>query len=72
MERRVAAGVAGVSILHAGTRREADGRIVSAGGRVLGVTAIGGDLAEARSTLTAARVETVAIAAAAAAAVAVC
>ncbi|MCE7080868.1 phosphoribosylamine--glycine ligase [Streptomyces sp. ST2-7A] len=35
-------------VLHAGTRREDDGRVVSAGGRVLSVTATGGDLAEAR------------------------
>ncbi|MBB0245575.1 phosphoribosylamine--glycine ligase [Streptomyces alkaliphilus] len=35
-------------VLHAGTRREEDGRVVSAGGRVLSVTATGGDLAEAR------------------------
>jgi phosphoribosylamine--glycine ligase len=35
-------------VLHAGTRRDADGRIVSAGGRVLSVTATGKDLAQAR------------------------
>ncbi|MEV6008282.1 phosphoribosylamine--glycine ligase [Streptomyces sp. NPDC051976] len=35
-------------VLHAGTREEADGRIVSAGGRVLSVTATGSDLAKAR------------------------
>ncbi len=35
-------------VLHAGTRAEADGRIVSAGGRVLSVTATGADLAQAR------------------------
>ncbi|MFK4146249.1 phosphoribosylamine--glycine ligase [Streptomyces sp. NPDC004065] len=34
-------------VLHAGTRQE-DGRVVSAGGRVLSVTATGKDLAEAR------------------------
>jgi phosphoribosylamine--glycine ligase len=33
---------------HAGTRREPDGRVVSAGGRVLSVTATGPDLATAR------------------------
>jgi phosphoribosylamine---glycine ligase len=38
---------AGVEVLHAGTAREADGRLVSAGGRVLGVTAIGTSLAQA-------------------------
>jgi phosphoribosylamine--glycine ligase len=35
-------------VLHAGTRLEDDGRIVSAGGRVLSVTATGPDLAKAR------------------------
>ncbi|MDT0270099.1 phosphoribosylamine--glycine ligase [Streptomyces sp. DSM 44915] len=35
-------------VLHAGTRRDTDGRIVSAGGRVLSVTALGADLTEAR------------------------
>lgn len=38
----------GVEVYHAGTKRSADGRIVTAGGRVLGVTAIGADLASAR------------------------
>ncbi|WP_461032145.1 phosphoribosylamine--glycine ligase [Streptomyces mayteni] len=37
-------------VLHAGTRRDDAGRIVSAGGRVLSVTATGGDLAAARET----------------------
>ncbi|GAA3883213.1 phosphoribosylamine--glycine ligase [Streptomyces sedi] len=37
-----------VHVLHAGTRRDEEGRIVSAGGRVLSVTALGVDLAEAR------------------------
>ncbi len=37
----------GVIVFHAGTRCEGD-RIVTGGGRVLGVTALGGDLAEAR------------------------
>ncbi|RLL67657.1 phosphoribosylamine--glycine ligase [Streptomyces sp. Z26] len=36
-------------VLHAGTRRDADGRTVSAGGRVLSVTATGADLAKARA-----------------------
>lgn len=35
-------------VLHAGTRRDAEGRVVSAGGRVLSVTATGPDLAAAR------------------------
>jgi phosphoribosylamine---glycine ligase len=36
-----AAGVPGVQIFHAGTARDDDGSIVTAGGRVLGVTAAG-------------------------------
>ncbi|MEU6895004.1 phosphoribosylamine--glycine ligase [Streptomyces sp. NPDC046557] len=35
-------------VLHAGTRREGDDAVVSAGGRVLSVTATGSDLAQAR------------------------
>ncbi|MEV0602558.1 phosphoribosylamine--glycine ligase [Streptomyces sp. NPDC050315] len=35
-------------VLHAGTRYDADGRVLSAGGRVLSVTATGSDLATAR------------------------
>ena len=37
----------GAMIYHAGTRRLEDGAIVTAGGRVLGVTAVGADLGEA-------------------------
>lgn len=37
----------GVTVFHAGTRLE-NGQIVTAGGRVLGVTAVAGDLASAR------------------------
>ncbi|MGH9091225.1 MAG: phosphoribosylamine--glycine ligase [Acidimicrobiales bacterium] len=41
--------VAGVHVYHAGTRREGpDGPFVTAGGRVLGVTATGGSLDDAR------------------------
>jgi phosphoribosylamine--glycine ligase len=36
-------------VIHAGTARRADGALVSAGGRVLSVTATGGDLAAARA-----------------------
>jgi phosphoribosylamine--glycine ligase len=43
-----AAEVKGAYVLHAGTRRDDAGRIVSAGGRVLSVTATGADLTEAR------------------------
>jgi len=35
-------------VLHAGTAVETDGTLVSAGGRVLSVTATGADLAQAR------------------------
>jgi phosphoribosylamine--glycine ligase len=38
----------GVTVFHAGTERDAEGRVVTWGGRVLGVTAIGADLAAAR------------------------
>ena len=37
----------GVTVFHAGTRQE-KGNVVSAGGRVLGVTALAGDLVAAR------------------------
>ncbi|HET7398745.1 MAG TPA: phosphoribosylamine--glycine ligase [Intrasporangium sp.] len=43
-----AAEVPGVAVLHAGTRRGSDGTLLSAGGRVLDVVAVGADLAEAR------------------------
>jgi len=38
----------GVQVFHAGTRRDADGRLVTAGGRVLNVTAVGATVTEAR------------------------
>jgi phosphoribosylamine--glycine ligase len=37
----------GVSVLHAGTSRDSSGRLVTAGGRVLGVTAVAPTLSEA-------------------------
>ena len=37
----------GVAVLHAGTARDATGRLVTAGGRVLGVTAVADSLGEA-------------------------
>lgn len=43
------AGAADLMVFHAGTRRDADGRLVTAGGRVLGVTAYGSDLGAARA-----------------------
>ena len=39
----------GVEVLHAGTRRDSAGRLVSSGGRVLSVTATGTELAQARN-----------------------
>jgi phosphoribosylamine--glycine ligase len=42
--------LAGVDVLHAGTRRTDDGLVVSAGGRVLSVTAIGSNLESARGS----------------------
>ena len=36
-------------VLHAGTARDADGHLVTAGGRVLAVTAVGADVADARA-----------------------
>ncbi|MDO8731427.1 MAG: phosphoribosylamine--glycine ligase [Actinomycetota bacterium] len=43
-----AAEVEGVQILHAGTSRNDEGQVFSAGGRVLSVTAVGDSLAQAR------------------------
>ncbi|MGH9075440.1 MAG: phosphoribosylglycinamide synthetase C domain-containing protein, partial [Acidimicrobiales bacterium] len=40
--------VEGVTVLHAGTATGEGGRLVTAGGRVLDVTAVGPTLAEAR------------------------
>ena len=37
----------GATVFHAGTKRSDNGEILTAGGRVLGVTATGGTLAEA-------------------------
>jgi phosphoribosylamine--glycine ligase len=38
-----------VAVLHAGTARDDGGRLVTAGGRVLAVTAVGSDVADARA-----------------------
>ena len=38
----------GIKVFHAGTARDAQGRVVTAGGRVLCVCALGGDVAEAQ------------------------
>jgi phosphoribosylamine---glycine ligase len=43
-----AEAVDGVEVLHAGTRRDSTGQLVSSGGRVLSVTATGSGLAQAR------------------------
>jgi len=43
-----ARALADVLVFHAGTRRDSAGRFVTAGGRVLSVTALGRDLADAR------------------------
>jgi phosphoribosylamine--glycine ligase len=39
----------GVEVFHAGTRRNAAGKLVAAGGRVLAISALGADVGEARS-----------------------
>jgi phosphoribosylamine--glycine ligase len=44
-----AAALSGVHLFHAGTALDPAGRVRTAGGRVLGVTALGDDLADARS-----------------------
>jgi len=53
-----APGVAGpgeeVAVFHAGTARDADGGLVTAGGRVFGVTSLAADLARARDLANAA------------------
>ncbi|KQS59217.1 phosphoribosylamine--glycine ligase [Geodermatophilus sp. Leaf369] len=46
----VVTGADGEGVLHAGTRVALDGSVHSAGGRVLAVTAVGTDLADARQT----------------------
>jgi phosphoribosylamine---glycine ligase len=38
-----------VDVIHAGTDVDEDGRLVTAGGRVLAVTAVGTDVADART-----------------------
>ena len=38
----------GVIVFHAGTARDADGRLVTAGGRVLAVSAVGGTVESAK------------------------
>ena len=43
-----AEAVDGVEVLHAGSRRDSTGQLVSSGGRVLSVTATGSELAQAR------------------------
>src|SRR5262249_28069473 len=52
-----AEAIDGVTVYHAGTATEADGRLTSSGGRVLAVTARGANLTEARDTAYAALAE---------------
>jgi phosphoribosylamine---glycine ligase len=42
-----AEAIGGVTVFHAGTKRDAEGRLVTAGGRVLSVTGTGANLADA-------------------------
>ncbi|MGZ4610769.1 MAG: phosphoribosylamine--glycine ligase [Actinomycetes bacterium] len=49
-----AAAVPGAAVLHAGTRRDDQGRVVAAGGRVLSVVGTGADVPAARTTAYAA------------------
>jgi phosphoribosylamine--glycine ligase len=44
---KVAAALDNVAVFHAGTKRDPAGRVVTDGGRVLGVTALGRDIAAA-------------------------
>jgi phosphoribosylamine--glycine ligase len=44
---KAAAGLDNVCVFHAGTRRDERGRILTDGGRVLGVTGLGGDVGQA-------------------------
>ena len=44
-----AAAVEGVQVFHAGTKRDAEGRIVTTGGRVLNIVGTGGTMDEARA-----------------------
>jgi phosphoribosylamine--glycine ligase len=43
------ASALGVDVIHAGTAPGADGQVVTSGGRVLAVTAVGADVADARA-----------------------
>ena len=45
---QLAARIEGVTIFHAGTTRDSDGRFLTNGGRVLAVTAVGDSVAQAR------------------------
>ncbi|MEC7289132.1 MAG: phosphoribosylglycinamide synthetase C domain-containing protein, partial [Pseudomonadota bacterium] len=36
-----------VTVFHAGTDKDSDGKLIAVGGRVLGITATGGDLRDA-------------------------
>lgn len=45
---QLAGPLEGVTVFHAGTERDGDGRFVTAGGRVLAVTGVGASIAQAR------------------------
>ena len=49
-----AAAMPGVQVFHAGTSRNKEGQVVTAGGRVLNVCAVGANLKEAQSRANAA------------------
>jgi len=49
-----AAGMKDVTVFHSGTSRDADGKLFTSGGRVLGITAVGDTLPEALETAYAA------------------
>ena len=53
-EAAAVAGAGRVRVFHSGTRRDEEGRLLTAGGRVLSVTALGSDLREARDLANAA------------------
>jgi phosphoribosylamine---glycine ligase len=53
----IASAHEGVAVIHAGTRIDDDGCLVTSGGRVVAVTAVGADVADARARAYAAVAE---------------